>query len=179
SGPDARGERIAPSPPPGHDEQPWLVGVDERRVVAGPRLAEDALDASLRRPRLAGSRKADGRPRAGDCEEAAARDPHSLQPSFDEAVDGGRGVVELLVAGEAVARLHLGDEPAVVADLLEGLPDRLPVVVAEEEVGVDALFTAAAAVTKDVLDVDAGDARAVYLDPLLGKAGIVDVPDVE
>src|SRR6185295_3418270 len=67
----------------------------------------------------------------------------------------------------------------VVAYLVECLSNRLPVVVPQEQVRVDALVAGPAAVAEHVLDVDAGDARAVDLDPLLRKARVVDVSDVE
>src|SRR6266542_1704745 len=66
-----------------------------------------------------------------------------------------------------------------VADLVERLADRLPVVVAREQVRVHALVAAAAAMAHHVFHVDARDAGAVDLDPLLGEAGVVDVADVE
>src|SRR5437870_3870308 len=67
-----------------------------------------------------------------------------LEPRGDEPVDGRRRIPELLVRGKVVARLHLGDQPAVVTDLIQRRANCRPVVVAQENVGVNALVAAAA-----------------------------------
>src|SRR5262249_14294061 len=144
---DARGQRRIPSDRAGEDEQPRSgarAGYGPRDVPgeAGPRFLERAGHARRGGGRQGPQRGAHRRGGGGG-EEAPPGNSHGLKPSRDEAVDGHGRVLELLVAREAVARLHLGDQPAVVADLLEGLADRLPVVVAEEEVRVDALLAAA------------------------------------
>src|SRR5689334_15112932 len=96
-----------------------------------------------------------------------------------ESVERARRIIELLVWRVAVACLHLGDEPAVVAHLRQRVADGTPVVVAEEEVRVDAVIAAPPAMLEHVLHVDARDAWPVHLDPLFGKPGIVNVADVE
>src|SRR5689334_13606008 len=52
----------------------------------------------------------------------------TLEPRGDEPVDGGGRVPELLVGRKAVARFHLSDQPAVVADFIHCRANRRPVV---------------------------------------------------
>src|ERR1051326_1976524 len=103
----------------------------------------------------------------------------SRQLPRDQSVERVGGIEELLVRRVPIARFHLGDEPSVVAHLGERGPNRGPIVVAEEDVGVDTLIAAAAAMLQHVLYVNARDPRTMHLDPLLGEAGVVDVADVE
>src|ERR1051326_2961822 len=106
-------------------------------------------------------------------------DSSPLQSTRDQSIDRLRRVVELLIRREAIPRFHLGDQPAVVPDLRERRANRRPVVVAEEQIRVDALVTAAAAMLQHVLEMHARNAWAVDFDPLLGKPRVVDVADVE
>jgi hypothetical protein len=96
-----------------------------------------------------------------------------LEPRGDEPVDGRRRIPELLVRCEAIARLHLGDQPSVIADLVQRRANRRPVVVAQENIGVNALIAAAATVPENIFQVNARNARPVNFDPLLGEAGLV------
>src|SRR5882762_3376041 len=101
------------------------------------------------------------------------------EPPRDQPVHRLRGVVELLIRRVPVARLHLGDQPAVVAHLRQRSADCRPVVVAQKEIRIHALISGAPAMLQYVLQMDARDPRPVDLDPLLGKSGVVDVADVE
>src|SRR5205807_2105903 len=101
------------------------------------------------------------------------------QPTGDQPVQGPGGVVELLIRGVAVARLHFRHQPAVITDFSQRGTDGGPVVVAQKQIGVHALVAAAPAVPHHVFYVNARDSRAQDLDPLLREPGVVDVADVE
>src|SRR5258706_893521 len=97
----------------------------------------------------------------------------------DQPVHRLRGVEELLIRRVAVAGFHLRDEPAVITHLGHRGADRGPVVVTQEQIRIDALIAAAAAVLQHILQMNARDPRPMDLDPLLGKSRVVDVADVE
>src|SRR5712691_1756538 len=77
----------------------------------------------------------------------------------DQSVHRLRGVEELLIRRVAVARLHFRDQPALITHLGQGGADRGPVVVAQEQVRIHALITAAAAMLQHVLQMNACDPR--------------------
>src|SRR6266487_5656293 len=97
----------------------------------------------------------------------------------DQPVHRLRGVEELRIRRVAVAGFHLRDEPAVITHLGHRGADRGPVVVTQEQIRIDALIAAAAAMLQHVLQMNARDPRPVDLDPLLGKSRVVDVTHVE
>src|SRR5689334_296936 len=99
--------------------------------------------------------------------------------SGDQPVECMRRVVELLIGGIAIARLHFRNQPSVVADLRHRRADRRPVVIAEKDIRVHALIAAASTMSEHVLHMHPGDARSMDLDPLLGESRLVDVADVE
>src|SRR2546425_6251959 len=101
------------------------------------------------------------------------------EPPGNQPIHRLRGVVELLVRRVAVASLHFRDQPAVVTHLGHRGANRGPVVVAEKQIRVDTLIATAPAMLQHVLQMNACDPRPVDLDPLFGKAGVVDVADVE
>src|SRR5690349_9979154 len=153
-----------------------------------PILQNPATDSRNRQswPRSSTRHSGRGAGAAGACAADAAlttptnsRRESTLEPRRDKPVDGRRRVPELLVGREAVARLHLGDQPAVVADLVHRRANCRPVVIAQEDVGIDALIAAAPAMPEDIFQVNPRDARAVNFNPLFGEAGLVNVADVQ
>src|SRR5579872_5886468 len=98
------------------------------------------------------------------------------QPAADQSVEGGGSVVELLVWSEAVTALHLGDERDVIPHPMQGSTDQGPVVSAQKNIRIHAVATAAAFL-HHVLHVNASDVRAENFNPLLGKAGFMDITE--
>src|SRR5690242_17772500 len=78
-----------------------------------------------------------------------------------------------------VSRFHLCDDPSVVSDLDHGVANSSPVVVAQKEVRIHAFVPTSPPMLEYIFDMDAGNPRAVYLNPLLGKPGVVDVAHIE
>src|ERR1700746_320687 len=97
-----------------------------------------------------------------------------LKVSGDQTGQSGRGIKHLLVCRIAVTRFHLCDQPAVVYHFAHCLANSRPVVVAQEDVGVNTLITTPATMLQDVLLMDARDPRPMNLNPLLGKAGVMN-----
>src|SRR6185503_18022556 len=81
----------------------------------------------------------------------------------------------------AVAAADLGDAPAVVADVVEGLHDRGPVVVALAELDAEAVPAAILVhlLAAEFLDVELQHARTEDARPLLGPAVDEEVAEVE
>ena len=73
----------------------------------------------------------------------------------------------------------LGDQPAVVLHFVERSIDRRPIVIALEDIRIDRLPAPTSPATKNVFYMNAGDAAAVYLNPLFGEARIVNISNVE
>src|SRR6266700_4731078 len=189
--------RIARTAGGGMSNAAGTINGVQRDVTSAPRPASadsyPATDSrrphcSLRSRRTRRGRASTGRPRSSDS--PAVSEPATLprnplrvipisQPSGDEAVHGLGGVVELLVGGVAVASLHFRHQPTIVADLGQCGTDGGPVVVAQKQIGVDALVAATPPLFHHVLHVNPSDPRPVDLDPLLRKPGVVDVTDVE
>src|SRR5450759_597961 len=80
-----------------------------------------------------------------------------------------------------VAAGYFGDEPALVADVIEGLHDSGPVAVAGEQFHVEAFPQAflVAFGAAEFLDVDLGNAFAQNADPLFRPAVIDNVAHVK
>ena len=110
----------------------------------------------------------------------AAHGPLTLsQLSRNQPVHGGGGVVELLVGCVTIARFHLGNEPAIVAHFGERGSNGWPIVVAQKQVGVNALVTAASPPLHHIFHMNPSNARSVHFNPLFRETSVVNVAHIK
>src|ERR1035441_3227124 len=109
-------------------------------------------------------------------------------PFFRSRFTGGSGgqylgeaVGEVFESFRGVAAGLFGHHPAVVADVVHGLHDGRPIVIAFEQLNVEALPQAfgVALLAAEFLDMELLDAWPEDANPLLGPAVVDDVADIE
>src|ERR1700733_10182709 len=119
------------------------------------------------------------RQRQAALQKLPARNEEGLQLSLDQTLHRCASVENLLIRGVFVPRFHLGNQPSVITHLRYCRADRLPVVVSQEDVCIDAFMPAAATMFHHIFQVNARDARAMHLNPLLGKTCVMNIADIQ